>query len=306
LIRALKLAIVLVVVLTVLILLMMTTPVGLFVMAGLGRTYQCSFQQTLASRRVQADRTGRMRAIRSSMRRIDSSSRLERWNTRDGDYWIPTRDVDSLAENLAEQEQDVYGAETGIRPGDVVLDCGANVGVFTARALRSGASKVIAIEPAPDNVECLRRNFSDAIARGSVVIQAVAVWKSSGTTDLIIDGDTSARDSIAGHFEHSVSRISVPVTTIDEMATTLALDHVDLIKMDIEGAERQALEGAHRTLARFRPRLAIAMEHLDDDPIQIPRQIARMNLGFSVICGPCLPTNTRVRPDTLWFVAKRP
>ena len=80
----------------------------------------------------------------------------------------------ALNYDLAEQKRNIYG--TGIRRGDIVLDAGANVGVFTRKALWAGASKVIAIEPAPENLECLRRNFAAEIADGRVVVYPKGVW----------------------------------------------------------------------------------------------------------------------------------
>jgi FkbM family methyltransferase len=47
-----------------------------------------------------------------------------------------------------------------VRAGDVVLDCGAGIGLFARQALKRGARTVIAIEPVPENLECLRRNLS--------------------------------------------------------------------------------------------------------------------------------------------------
>jgi len=84
----------------------------------------------------------------------------------DGPYWVPKRNGDSLTEDLSEQATQVYGdREDGVHPGDVVFDCGANIGVYTRVALAAGAKLVVAIEPAPENVECLRRNFAAEIAR---------------------------------------------------------------------------------------------------------------------------------------------
>src|SRR5262252_2026765 len=73
-----------------------------------------------------------------------------------------------------EQKRNIYGGR--IHAGDVVLDAGANVGVFVRKALWAGASKVIAIEPAPENLECLRRTFAHEVARGQVVIYPKGVW----------------------------------------------------------------------------------------------------------------------------------
>ena len=51
----------------------------------------------------------------------------------------------------------------------------------------------------------------------------------------------------------------VPLTTIDKMVTELNLQRVDVIEMDIEGAERQVLTGTRATIAQFTPRMAICV-----------------------------------------------
>jgi FkbM family methyltransferase len=77
----------------------------------------------------------------------------------------------------------------GVRPGDIVIDCGAHVGVFTHTALARGASQVVAVEPEPSNLECLRRNFATEIATGRVIVVGVGVWDSPGILRLNIAED---------------------------------------------------------------------------------------------------------------------
>lgn len=60
------------------------------------------------------------------------------------------------------------------------------------------------------------------------------------------------------------------MTTINKIVDELGLPHVDFIKSDIEGAERNALAGATNTLYRFKPRMAIAGYHLIDDLTVLP------------------------------------
>jgi FkbM family methyltransferase len=55
--------------------------------------------------------------------------------------------------------------------------------------------------------------------------------------------------------------VQVLLTTIDKIVDELHLPRVDLIKMDIEGAEVKALAGARNTLSRFHPRMSTAAEH---------------------------------------------
>jgi hypothetical protein len=58
---------------------------------------------------------------------------------------------------------------------------------------------------------------------------------------------------------------------------------------------------AHDTLARFKPRLAIATEHKPDDEFTIPAAVNKVRADYAMQCGPCLEANGHVRPDVLYF-----
>ena len=66
----------------------------------------------------------------------------------------------------------------GVQKGDVVLDVGANIGAYTREALDEGASVVIAIEPGPENVACLRRNFKREIEEKRVILHHAGAARS--------------------------------------------------------------------------------------------------------------------------------
>jgi hypothetical protein len=95
----------------------------------------------------------------------------------------------------------------------------------------------------------------------------------------------------------------LPLTTIDKIVAELKLPRVDLIKMDVEGAERQALKGAGATIRKFKPKLAIAAEHLPDDPVVIPQLVQSLHGGYSMDCGPCyrMSYHDKISPDVLYF-----
>ena len=89
----------------------------------------------------------------------------ELWETPYGRFWMPDGDEKAVAILIAQQEVDQYGAiHGGIGDGDVVLDAGAHVGLYARKAVEKGAKTVVAIEPAPANLECLRRNLAAEIA----------------------------------------------------------------------------------------------------------------------------------------------
>jgi FkbM family methyltransferase len=172
-----------------------------------------------------------------------------------------------------------------VRPGDVVLDCGAHVGVFTYTALRRGAAKVVAIEPDPIKLECLRRNFAPEIAAGNVVLYPKGVWSSETTLDLSLAKGNSGEDSVV--LGGGAASIEIAVTCLDRIVADLRLPRVDFIKMDIEGAEREALKGAAATLAAWRPRLMLDSYHLPDDMSVLPRIIRAARPDYRMSCGPC-------------------
>jgi FkbM family methyltransferase len=224
------------------------------------------------------------------------------WNTAMGRYWVPQRDDNVLTDNLAEQGTQVYGdREYGVQPGDVVFDCGANIGVYTRVALAAGAKLVVAIEPAPENVECLRRNYAAEIGQGRVIVVPKGVWDREDVLLLREDAGNSARDSFVGSFGPALRETRVPLTTIDRLVEELHLDSVGFMKLDIEGAEKRALAGARNTLRKYHPRMAIAMEHLDDDPVAIPRVVLAAAPSYRVVCGDCVDERFSVRPDVLFF-----
>jgi FkbM family methyltransferase len=178
-----------------------------------------------------------------------------------GDYWTPAKDVAGLRVVLWEQMLDIYEqGEARVRRGDVVLDLGAHLGMFTRRALNNGAKTVVGYEPDPVNYSCLERTFEREIANGRVRLVRAAVWDRSGSLRFAAGGITAHVADGAGS-----SFIEVPSVTIDDSVQQLGLERVDFIKSDIEGAERNALRGAQRTLARFRPRMGLCIYHKPDD-----------------------------------------
>lgn len=200
---------------------------------------------------------------------------IELWETERGRYWIPSHGaMMQFYDIIGEQDRDIYGAgESGVHKGDVVLDCGASVGLYTRKALNSGAKLVVAIEPSPRSVECIRRNFEREIREGRVVIAPVGVWDKEDSLVLEVSKSGEWGDSFVSADPSKSAGPRVRLTTIDTLAAELKLAHVDFIKMDIEGAEKQAIVGARGTILRDRPRLALCTYHLPGDAVAIPKLI---------------------------------
>jgi FkbM family methyltransferase len=277
-------------------------------LAGLvlaGRSPECPFGQALRSEENLRQQTAIKDRLLAGSRRVQTDAAgYEQWETPKGRYWIPAGSQYVLPFNLAEQERKIYGAPPHfVRPGDIVLDCGANVGVFVREALNAGARLVVAIEPAPENVECLRRNFAKEVTDGRVIVYPKGVWDREEWLPLRIDRHNSAADSFVMHPEGAQETTEkLPLTTIDQLVSELKLPRVDFIKMDIEGAEPRALRGARSTLARFHPRISVSAYHAPDHPSLLPAIVREAWKDYRVECGPCaLTPEKRIRPDILYF-----
>jgi FkbM family methyltransferase len=142
--------------------------------------------------------------------------------------------------------------ETRVRIGDTVLDCGAAEGLFSLLAL-TRAARIFAFEPSPLFVASLERTFDGS----SVTVVPCALGAVAGQARLEIG-------SLTSRLGGGDQGIDVSVTTIDQWVAEQGA-RVDLIKGDLEGSEMDVLKGAERTLAEFRPRIAITCYHPGND-----------------------------------------
>jgi FkbM family methyltransferase len=234
-------------------------------------------------------------------RLLKSDGNLNLWRTPKGDWWVPKGSDAVVLGFLAQQQNKIYGDGLwGVQKGDIVLDAGANIGVYTREALDEGASLVIAIEPGPENVACLRRNFQREIEAKRVIVEAIGVWDKDDLLPLYADPLNSGADSfvIRGPNDHV---INVPLTSIDKLATRLELSRIDFIKMDIKGATAKALLGAKTVLTSARPRLALSTEELEDNPAEIRSVVLALQPSYHMACGICSVGGMKVNPDVLLF-----
>lgn len=157
---------------------------------------------------------------------------------------------------------------------EVFIDCGAFDGdtLKDFLALRSGAfHRIVAFEPDPVNWERLMEFVSTlpASVRERIDLRPAAV---GGRTERLNFSVTGTAGSAAGQGTYEVDSCS-----LDE-----ALDGLDptWIKMDIEGFEAAAIEGARRLIERSRPVLAINLEHRQEDLWRIPILVQSIAEGY--------------------------
>jgi FkbM family methyltransferase len=144
-----------------------------------------------------------------------------------------------------------------LRPGGVFVDVGANVGFHTVLAaqLVGSAGKVFAVEPAPWTLELLRANIWRSGA--DVTVLPVAASDVSGKVRLAVEHDHRSGAQLS---EESGLGPEVDVAPLDELLPGVA---VDILKVDVEGAEPLVFRGAGGLLARS-PGLLAVVEFRDE------------------------------------------
>lgn len=150
-----------------------------------------------------------------------------------------------------------------LRKNDVFLDIGANAGIYTLLASRcvGEKGKVISFEPSSREYLMLEENVQ-LNALQNVRCEKCAISNVSGVNflNLAVDkhnGQNTLCDQFAYKGVNSNLKESVKVDTIDQYVKNHALNRIDFIKMDIEGAESLALQGAKQTFHLHRPLLLI-------------------------------------------------
>jgi FkbM family methyltransferase len=167
------------------------------------------------------------------------------------------------------------GISMSPRPGETVLDCGACVGdVATVFAMHVGeGGQVHMFDPMPAHVAfCnLQKALNPHLASCMHVVPKAVGAVSNGKSP-VAGGNAEIRPNAAPD-------ASSPFVSIDDYARDSGI-RVDVIKMDIEGGEGEALRGAENTLRTFQPRLMISAYHRNDDLWVLRDQIQKINPNY--------------------------
>lgn len=179
-----------------------------------------------------------------------------------GIWWIAAHDAvsDQLFAGFEQRERRFVSRF--LAPGMTVLDVGAHAGLYTMTASKrvGPLGRVIAFEPSPRERGRLERHLSLNRCR-NVTVQSFALGEDQGEAELfVVDGSETGCNSfrppagIAGH------ALRVPIRRLDDCRAEGLFSAVDLVKMDIEGAELSALRGAESVFRSARPVLLCEIE----------------------------------------------
>lgn len=138
-----------------------------------------------------------------------------------------------------------------LKEGNLVLDIGANVGYYTILASSIVGKKgiVYAFEPDPGNIALLQKNIALNNCTNVVVVEK-ALGDKNEESQLAIDPGNPGESKLATHSNKNT--ISIQTITLDSFVKKYNISHIDVIKIDIEGAELLALSGGKESLSKLK------------------------------------------------------
>lgn len=203
-----------------------------------------------------------------------------------GDRWNRFS-VELLVDQILLHDQ--YGVNGKLGRGQIVLDVGASIGLFTWMAGSQGA-RVYSFEPNPKEFPSLQA----CIVANHIPAEAIeaAVGDSEGTVRFscgfettLGDGQVLTDDMELVHVKDEAERdrgsLDVRMLTLDRFASDRNLGRVDVIKVDTEGSESAVLRGAERIIRDFEPVILLASYHRKDDAEVLPRIVSSISPSYS-------------------------
>jgi FkbM family methyltransferase len=197
--------------------------------------------------------------------------------------------VESLDAYMAEGPYGYSGKEidVSVKKGDCVIDAGAWIGDFSAYAAAQGAT-CYAFEP---NSQCFKLleqtallNKSENLKRmgegvGIIIPICLGLSNTKREASLSINIGNSSASSLS----QNNNTKTIQLVTLDEFVLNNNIQKVDFIKSDIEGEERNMLNGARNILREYGPKLAICTYHLPDDPEILKTIIMESNPKYQIV-----------------------
>lgn len=132
----------------------------------------------------------------------------------------------------------------------VIVDAGANIGLTSVfYANKYPEARILAIEPESSNYEILKKNIAPY---SKITAVQAGLWKDNMNLDVVDPGLGKFGFQTVGHcqLDRPENTESVPGVTIDKLMADYELEHIDILKIDIEGAEKEVFENALPWISR--------------------------------------------------------
>lgn len=223
------------------------------------------FENLWADRWPIQNQRGAIQALEPTMRKLRILRPVRLEIERGVSFFLDPGDLVPVAILRSGQWQpEIWGSiAPSLSEGAVFLDVGAHIGYFSIKAARrvGNSGRVVAFDPNPEILKLLRDNVA-ANHSSNVIVEPVACTDREQTLTFyaVPSGNTGAsslaRDN-AEPWSQAPQPYQVRGRPIDDVIRELKLERVDVIKVDVEGAEVSVLKGALETLKRFHPKVIV-------------------------------------------------
>lgn len=173
-----------------------------------------------------------------------------------------------------------------VKPEDIVIDAGANCGhlsIFFSNLVGS-AGKIYSFEPDKFNIERIEKNKKlNPDLHDNIQIEDLLLWNKNEFVDFYEAGSVGSSAVWIPDKEHCVSKQAI---RIDDWVVSNNIQKLDFVKMDIEGAEIEALEGCIQTIKNLQPNFAIASYHIVNNEqtfIKVENFFASINYPYKTV-----------------------
>ena len=197
--------------------------------------------------------------------------------------------VSGIVSIFKQEQYSNYENKVFVEENDIVLDCGGCWGetaLYFAEKAKNG--RVLSFEFIKSNIDIFEKNIS-LNNIDNIEIITNPLWSKDNLEFFYNDNGPASQVSIekTENLDESIKS-----TTIDKIVSLKKLNSVDFIKMDIEGAELEALKGAENTIRNYKPKLAISLYHRNLDFYSIPKFINDLELGYKFYIGHATPNQS--------------
>lgn len=172
-----------------------------------------------------------------------------------------------------------------LKVGDVVVDCGAHEGYFSLiiQSRVGNTGQVHCIEAMPSNCDILQRNLSLNSA-DNIFLHRTAIGNEIGTVEFSASPNSYANTYMTSSVVHAKHpHIEVPISTLDRLCDLGEIPTPDFIKIDIEGAEYEALLGMKNVLQQAHPTLHLATHDIHYPGVRQKSLNLLIELGYQLI-----------------------
>ncbi len=184
---------------------------------------------------------------------------------------------------------DQYCGREFIKNNSIIIDVGANIGIFTLFAAHlSRGGKIYAFEPATKTFNILNRTIVANNLTPNIHTINKALGDEDGRAILLVGADEVGGanlidKSLCLSGKEDIFNISeeVSMTTLDKFIGENNIKKVDFIKIDAEGYEKQIIKGAREVIKKFSPVIACSAYHLKNDETEIPKLVLSINKNYN-------------------------